>query len=85
MAQRNEDALRAADELGRMESLDGLALYNLACVYLRTGAPERGMQQLRLAVQKGFRNIDTLRRDPDLDPLRGTAEFEELMRELSEP
>jgi hypothetical protein len=36
-------------------------------------------------VQAGFANVETFRTDTDLDPLRGTTEFEELMKELSEP
>ncbi|MEP7234293.1 MAG: TIR domain-containing protein [Ignavibacteriota bacterium] len=75
-------ALEAADELSAIETLDGTALYNLACLYLTCNAPDRGMEHLRRAVAKGFRNIEQFRRDPDLDPLRGTPEFEELMKEV---
>ncbi len=81
---KRSDALYAADELSAVESLEGGALYNLACLYLHCNAPIRGMEHLRRAVQKGFRDIDEFRRDPDLDPLRGTPEFEELMKELDE-
>ncbi|MEP7235572.1 MAG: hypothetical protein ABI778_09775 [Ignavibacteriota bacterium] len=35
-------------------------------------------------LRKGYRNIENFRRDPDLDPLRGTPEFEELVKELEE-
>jgi hypothetical protein len=47
------------------------------------------MEHLRRAVRKGFRAIETFRRDPNLKPLRDPtspyhAEFEELMRELEE-
>ncbi len=75
-------AIAAADELSAIETLDGLALYNLACLYLTCNAPDRGMEHLRGAVAKGFRAVEHFRRDHDLDPLRGTPEFEELMKEL---
>lgn len=39
---------------------------------------------LRRSVDKGYKNIDDFRRDPSLDPLRGTPEFEELMKELEQ-
>ena len=39
---------------------------------------------LRRSIGKGFQNIEGFRRDPDLDPLRGMLEFEELMKELEE-
>ena len=77
----------SADEIAAMcrvldESLEGGALYNLACLYLHCNAPSRGMEHLRRAVQKGVRDIEAFRRDPDLEPLRGTVEFEELMKEV---
>jgi tetratricopeptide (TPR) repeat protein len=75
-------ALAAADELSSIETLDGFALYNLACLYLNCNTPDRGMEHLRRAVAKGFRDIEAFRRDPDLNPLRGTPEFEELIKEL---
>jgi TolB-like protein len=87
MSGSDSKALRAADELSAVESLDGDALYNLACLYLNCNTPDRGMENLRRAVAKGFRAIETFRRDPDLAPLRDPsspyhAEFEELMKEL---
>jgi TolB-like protein len=82
---KESEALRMADELSAVESLDGVALYNLVCVYLQCHEQERGLEHLRRAIGKGFRSIESFRSDPDLDPLRGTPEFEELMKELSEP
>jgi TolB-like protein len=76
------DALQAANELSAVESLDGMAVYNLACVYLQCHATDRSLEHLRRAVQKGFRYIEQFRDDPDLDPLRGMAEFDEILRQL---
>ncbi len=81
---RTADSVAEADRLSAVESLDGGPCYNLACLYLNANLPDRGMSLLRRAVQKGFRNLEDFRRDPDLDPLRGTAGFEELMKELEE-
>ncbi len=81
---RTADSVAEADRLSAIESLDGIACYNLACLYLNRNMSERGMTLLRRAVQKGFRAIEVFRRDPDLAPLRGTPEFEELMKELDE-
>ena len=77
-------ALSSADALSLIESLDGASLYNLACLYLLCKSLSRGMEHLRRAVAKGFRDINSFRRDPDLAPLRGTPEFEALMKELEE-
>jgi TolB-like protein len=82
MADRNPEALSKAEKISTVELLDGLALYNLACLYLHLQNPERGMVMLRRSVEKGYREIELFRRDPDLDPLRGREEFKALMREL---
>ncbi|MEI8134136.1 MAG: TIR domain-containing protein [bacterium] len=82
MAERNPEALAEAEKLSAVESLDGIALYNLACLYLHLQDSDRGMAMLQRSVEKGFRSIETFRRDPDLDPLRGREEFEALLREL---
>ncbi|MDP4235809.1 MAG: TIR domain-containing protein [Bacteroidota bacterium] len=82
MVGRESEALTEADTLSAVQSMDGYALYNLACLYLHCHRPERVMSMLRRSVEKGFRNLETFRRDPDLDPLRSTPEFEELIREL---
>jgi Flp pilus assembly protein TadD len=76
-------AMDAADQLAAIETIDAVSVYNLACVYLRCGAPDRGMQLLRRAVEKGFRNIHDLKHDPDLDSIRGRTEFENMMKEIA--
>ncbi len=79
---RSADSVAEADRFSAIESLDGVTCYNLACLYLNANMPDRGMSLLRRAVRNGFHNIESIRRDPDLAPLRGTPEFEELMKEL---
>ena len=80
----HERSLIEAHRLESTEGLDGNVLYNLACIYLNEGDNASGIHALRKSVEHGLRNIDTFRRDPDLAPLRGMPEFEELMRELEE-
>lgn len=76
------NALSAADEVSLIETLDGVTHYNLACVYLKCNMTSRAIEHLRRSVGKGLRNIEQFRRDPDLAPLRGLPEFEELIRDL---
>jgi tetratricopeptide (TPR) repeat protein len=83
-ANRTEESLYEADRLSLVESLDGVACYNLACLYLHASDKEKGIAMLRRSIGKGYQNIELFRRDPDLDPLRGTPEFEALMKELEE-
>ena len=75
-------ALREAGKLEVSESLDGAALYNLACLYLKEGDSARGLRTLRKSIERGYREIEIVSRDPDLDPLRGLPEFEELLHQL---
>ncbi len=81
-SERIEESLHEADILAKVESLDGVACYNLACQYLKASDTVSGLSMLRRSIGKGFQDIQTFRRDPDLDSLSGTPEFEELMREL---
>jgi tetratricopeptide (TPR) repeat protein len=83
-ASRTEESLQEADKLSLEESLGGVACYNLACLYLKASDTVKGLAMVRRSISKGFQNIEDFRRDPDLDTLRGTPEFEELMKELEE-
>jgi len=78
MAGEHARAVAEARELEKMEGLDSHALYNLSCLFLREHQLENGLAVLRKSVGIGFRGIEFFLRDPDLDPLRGMPEFEEL-------
>ncbi len=80
---RGERSASEADKLSLLD-LDAAACYNLACLFLKVSVTAKGLTMLRRSIDKGFQEIDTIRRDPDLDPLRGMPEFEELMKELEE-
>ena len=84
MAGEHKRSLTEANRLEVTEGLDGVALYNLACIYLKESDHASGIRTLRKSIERGIRNIDDFRRDPDLAPLRGTPELEELMKELEE-
>ncbi len=83
-AGRTEESLLQAGTLSSVDSLDGFACYNLACLYLHASDTVRGLSLLRRSIGTGFQNIEGFRRDPDLAPVRGMPEFEEMMKELEE-
>ena len=83
-AGEHDRSLTEAHSLESTEGLDGMALYNLACLYLDEDDPVSGMRVLRKSVERGFRHIESFRLDPDLASLRGMPEFEKLMKELEE-
>jgi tetratricopeptide (TPR) repeat protein len=43
---------------------------------------DRALQALRQAVAKGYKDADHLKKDPDLDPLRGRDDFRKLLGEV---
>jgi len=83
-ANRTEESIQEANKLSALDSLGGVDYYNLACLYLRESDTVKAISLLRRSVGKGFMGIEAFRRDPDLAPLRGLPEFEELMKELEE-
>jgi adenylate cyclase len=84
MADRREESLREADRLSKLESLDGAACYNLACLYIEASNSVQSLILLQRSIEKGYYEIETFRLDPDLDPLRGTPEFNTIIQELEE-
>lgn len=55
------------------------AVYNLACVCARQGRLDEAGQLLLEAVRLGFVDLHHLRRDPDLEPLRPTPAYRDLL------
>ncbi len=81
-ANQPERALLALEPLLKKQDLDGNSCYNIACLYARLGDTTNALTMLRRSVSAGFSGVEAFRSDPDLDPLRGMAEFEELMKEV---
>jgi serine/threonine-protein kinase len=87
---------RAAALLEGIEKPNGSAAYNLACCYARLGeglapgaeseaALARAVTTLRRAIALGFRDLNHMNADSDLDPLRSRPDFQLLMLELAFP
>ena len=56
------------------------AYYNIACIYARQGKVDESVKWLKEAVERGFADWRLLRQDKDLEKIRGTAYYEDLMR-----
>lgn len=73
-------AARAAQarqiELGH---LPGVGHYNAACVDAIQGRVDSGLDHLAASIDLGFRNFELMREDPDLDGLRGSGRFDDLL------
>jgi serine/threonine-protein kinase len=83
-------AVSEANALAEAKGVHALTLYDLACVCSLASASvknddryaARAVELLRQAVAKGYKDIDHLKKDPDLDPLRGRDDFKKLLAEL---
>jgi tetratricopeptide (TPR) repeat protein len=56
--------------------------YNLACYYSLLGKTTMGMEALKEAIQNGFNDNNSLKRDPDIQKLRQNNQFRELQKLL---
>eukprot|EP00526_Cylindrotheca_closterium_P022499 CAMPEP_0113643144 /NCGR_PEP_ID=MMETSP0017_2-20120614/22678_1 /TAXON_ID=2856 /ORGANISM="Cylindrotheca closterium" /LENGTH=186 /DNA_ID=CAMNT_0000554629 /DNA_START=282 /DNA_END=842 /DNA_ORIENTATION=+ /assembly_acc=CAM_ASM_000147 len=55
------------------------AHYNMACAHARLGNIDDSIANLAKSFENGFDNYATVRGDPDLDPIKVSPDFEELM------
>jgi serine/threonine-protein kinase len=81
---RGEDLYNLAGCHARLGGIVGAAGSGLSA---SEGATEldRAMTLLRLAADGGYRVVDCMRRDPDLDPLRARPDFQAMMADLAFP
>jgi dienelactone hydrolase len=56
--------------------------YNLAAAYALWGKTKDALKNLKLAAEKGFDNLELLENDRDMDSLRRTAEYKNLVERL---
>ena len=60
------------------------AYYDLACYYSLLGKGDQSLAAMEMALCKGFTDFDWLLKDPDLESLRLTPEFQLLLRSYRE-
>jgi hypothetical protein len=56
--------------------------YNLACSYALTGQKDEALGALREALELGYRDLEHIRQDQDLEILRGDRRYVELVEQL---
>ena len=78
--ERWREALPHLERCVAGDPADAVSAYNLACLLARDGRAEEALRALRRAVDAGYDRWERMAEDPDLAPLRGRPEFEELMR-----
>jgi hypothetical protein len=56
----------------------------MACCYSKLGELESGLTVLRGLLELKISNVENLRCDPDLEELRGTREFNDLLQQFEQ-
>ncbi|MHC4607131.1 MAG: TPR end-of-group domain-containing protein [Planctomycetota bacterium] len=59
--------------------LGATAAYNISCGYALDGDKDLALDWLEISVQFGFREFDHIRRDTDMDSLRGDIRYKRLL------
>ncbi len=75
-----EEAKVEATKALEMSPGDPLMMYNASCFYARLGEKHLALESLRNAVATGFEYYEWIKRDPDLESIRGEPGYMELMR-----
>jgi len=58
-----------------------IAYYNIACEYAKQNKKEESIVWLEKAIRKGFRNWKHIKADKDLDNIRSSARYKELIKD----
>jgi tetratricopeptide (TPR) repeat protein len=58
-----------------------IAYYNIACEYAKQNKTEKSLTWLEKAIGKGFRNWKHIKADKDLDSIRSSARYKELIKD----
>jgi tetratricopeptide (TPR) repeat protein len=59
-----------------------VAYYNLACAYSLNGKKKKALENLKLSVEKGFRDIEHIQNDPQLDLIKKEEEFKKIISSI---
>ena len=72
---RYDSALAHIRSAVELQPGNPLHYYNAACMYARQNRVDEAVQWLKTAMEKGYSDLEQIRTDPDLSPLRNTEFF----------
>jgi ketosteroid isomerase-like protein len=76
------DAIKSLEQAIKIRGGAALDFYNLACAFSLSGEKEKALDNLEKAVNAGFTDRQQYETDSDLDSLRETERFKELLKKL---
>lgn len=76
---RIDDGLKMDRRLVRLLPANSTAHYNLACSLALKKRKAEALRSLQRAIELGYRDVDWLMQDPDLDALKNHPAFKTLM------
>ena len=82
LAGRKQEALAAIKQLEPQKDKVRISYYDLAVLYAALGDKDRAFAYLGKIIPRRF-NIAKLKFDPELDPLRGEARFDEIVKYIN--
>ncbi|MEY4939064.1 MAG: hypothetical protein RIQ93_799 [Verrucomicrobiota bacterium] len=79
---RIAEGLKMDRKLVKLQPGNATAHYNLACSLALSKRKSAALDELRRAVELGYRDLAWMQQDPDLDALQKHPEFQALLKEL---
>lgn len=79
----HEKGLQVDLRLIQLKERDPLLWYNLACSYSLLNRIDDALQALRQALERGYADLEYIKRDPDLGNLRRSEPFKQFMASLA--
>jgi len=76
------EAIRSLEQAIKVGGGAALDFYNLACAFALSGQKEKALDNLEKAINAGFTDRQQYETDNDLDSLRETERFKELLKRL---
>lgn len=76
---RYEDGLRIDLKLAKLRREDPIVRYNLACSYSLVGDVDSAIRELETSVALGYKDIQHMEEDKDLEKLREDKRYQELI------
>ena len=81
----DDKSIEIMEQIIKEDTTQAGAYYDAACLYGRMGNKEKSLEYIRNALEKGYRRFAHMTMDDDIDLIRDTDEYKELIRKYDIP